>query len=136
MSSDEMTVMQLPASDLSTDGPSGDIGAALEQLMSTQCLPPRSIRRVYRATELPIQLQRLLCTVAPDPNWRAFTDGAQWWFGLAFERATRPGDPVLEFDAYFFCKDALLWAGGHWTYTSNEGLALREIYNPTAPELG
>lgn len=122
--------MQLPDRDGSSGF--GDIGLALEQIMSTQCLPPRCVRRVSRATELPVRLQHLLCTVGPESTWRAFTDDTQWWFGLAFERASTPGEPGLVFDAFFFCKDALLWAGGRWVCTSSAGLALREVYDLTA----
>ena len=60
--------MQLPDRDSSTGF--GDIGVALEQIISTQCLPPRGARRIDRATELPVRLQHLLCTVGPEPAWR------------------------------------------------------------------
>lgn len=109
----------------------GGLGAALEQLMSSQCLPQRWVRRVYRAVELPVRLQRLLCTVGPEAVWRAFTDGTQWWFGIAFERRSTPPRPALEFDAYFLCQDGVVWAGARWTCTSDAGLALCEVYDPT-----
>lgn len=123
--------MPLPASAGSADRSADILGSALEQLMSEQCLPPREVRRVCRATELPLPLQHLLCTLGPEQSWRAFTDGAQWWFGIALARAPRPEDPTLEFDAYFFCKDALLWASGRWTYTSRGGVDLHEVYDTT-----
>lgn len=112
----------------------GDIGLALEQIISTQCLPPRCVRRIDCASDLPTRLQHLLCIVGAKPIWRAFTDGAQWWFGLAFERAAPLGEPGLEFDAFFLCQNALLWAGGRWACTRNAELVLREIYDLTAAE--
>ena len=122
--------MQFPDRDGSSGF--GDIGVALEQIMTAQCLPPRCVRRIEQAPELPVRLQHLLCAVGPEATWRAFSDGAQWWFGLAFERASTAREPGLVFDAFFFCRDGLLWAGGRWTCTSNAELMLREIYDLTA----
>jgi len=99
--------------------------------MSAQCLPARWVRRVYRAVELPVRLQRLLCTIGPEAAWRAFTDGAQWWFGLGIERPPTTDRQRMELDAFFFCQDGLLWASGRWSYTSEGGLALCEVYCPT-----
>lgn len=126
--------MQLPDRDGSSGF--GDVGTALEQIMSTQCLPARCVRRIDSATRLPVRLQQLLCTAGPEVAWRAFTDGTQWWFGLAFERASASREPGLVFDAFFFCQDALLWAGGRWTCASNAELILREVYDltPAGPE--
>lgn len=126
--------MLRPANDDAIACASGSLGAALEQLMSAQCLPARWVRRVYRAAELPLRLQHLLCTAGPETAWRAFTDDSQWWFGLAVERACSSVRPALEFDAHFFCQDGLLWASARWSHTSDAGLALREVYGPPALE--
>lgn len=100
--------------------------------MSAQCLPPRPARRVHRGIELPVRLQELLCAIAPEVIWRAYTDGEQWWFGLASRRPRIPASPGLEFDAYFFCQDGVLWAAGRWIRTNDARLELCEIYDPTA----
>lgn len=109
------------------------LGVALERLMITQCLPLRFVRRVRHTTELPPRLQCLLETLGPEATWRAFTDGAQWWFGLASQRAFMLANRGLEFDAYFFCHDALLWAAGRWIFEGGWRIDLREIYDRLGP---
>lgn len=118
--------------DPATSSPAA-LGSALERLMITQCLPPRFVRRVREITQLPPRLQYLLETLGPAVTWRAFSDGAQWWFGLASQRALVRGNREPEFDAYFFCQDALLWAAGRWAFESRSRIALREIYDPALP---
>ena len=121
-----------PASDGPAKAPSCSLGTALEELVSAECLPPRPVRRIESASELPVRLQHLLCTVGPQATWCAFTDGAQYWFALAFERASRPGESALQFDAYFFCKDGFLWAGGRWSCGRGYVLRLLEAYDWTS----
>lgn len=111
------------------------LGVALERLMITQCLPVRFVRQVHHTTELPPRLQYLLETLGPEATWRAFTDGAQWWFALASQRALMPANRGLEFDAYFFCHDAVLWAAGRWRSEGGSRIALREIYDPAGFEI-
>lgn len=77
--------------DPATSSPAA-LGSALERLMITQCLPPRFVRRVREITQLPPRLQYLLETLGPAVTWRAFSDGAQWWFGLASQRALVRGN--------------------------------------------
>ena len=100
-------------------------GSLLERLMHAHCLPARRLRWVDNPAELGLRLQQLVCLVAAEGAWRAYTDGTQWWFAVSKSAARISED--WTFDTWFFSEDGALCGAGSWRLSPGAGFVLTGI---------
>jgi hypothetical protein len=66
---------------VSRDAPAG--GGYLDALLASHVLPSGWVARIWRRGDLPYQLQHYVRDLAPQAEWRAYTDDVRLFFAIA-----------------------------------------------------
>ena len=69
--------------DLAVSGNPSGIGAYLEALLASRVLPSGWVTRIWRRGDLPYRLQHYVRDLAPQAEWRAYTDDVRLFFAIA-----------------------------------------------------
>jgi len=108
------------------------LGAQLEQLLTSRFLPARRTSRVWLPSELPPRLERCVRRLAPDTEWRAYTDDVRMFFAIAHPAPDQEYDAAsASMDVYFLDNDAAVYSAGKWAYTREQGWWLDAVLPPS-----
>lgn len=100
----------------------GGAGAHLDELLASRFLPQHWARRIRRAQDLPARLQHRVARLAPDSEWRAYSDGVRIFFAIARLHApdvARASGMAL--DVYFLDRDGVVYSAAVWVNDSKQG---------------
>jgi len=98
------------------------LGARLDHLLSSRFLPAHWAKRIWVAAQLPLPLARCVRNLAPDTEWRAYTDDIRVFFAIGrWHSDGSQDDSCTAIDAYFLDASAAVYSAGTWAYTREQG---------------
>jgi hypothetical protein len=98
------------------------LGAQLDQLLTSRFFPARWASRVWMPRDLPPSLERCIRQLAPDTEWRAYSDDVRTFFAIARRSAEHEyGASSATMDVYLLDRDAAVYSAGKWAYAREQG---------------
>ena len=108
------------------------LGAHLDQLLTSRFLPARRASRVWIPSELPASLEQCVHKLAPDTEWRAYSDDVRVFFAIAQRSIDHGFDAVsAAMDVYLLDSEAAVYSAGKWAYTREHGWWLDAVLPPS-----
>jgi hypothetical protein len=97
------------------------IGSHLDDLLASRFLPRRWAHRLWRASELPDRLQSCVRHLAPEFEWRAYSDEDLILFAIGRRHAPADQGSTASLDVFFLDDEARVYSAGVWEHDHEHG---------------